>query len=158
MADLTHVDQSGKAKMVNVSAKDKNLRTAEACAIVESSSEVINLIKQNDIAKGDVLATARIAGIMAAKKTAELIPLCHPIFISEVSIDFKFHASSIEVRAFAETTDRTGIEMEAMTAVSVAALTIYDMCKGVDKSIAINKIQLEKKTGGKSGNFLRKDR
>ena len=154
---LTHTDNSGKAKMVDVSDKTITYRQASACATVKVSESVFKLIKENEINKGDVLAVANIAGIQAAKKTSELIPLCHNIFISDISLDFflKAKGHSIEITSTAKTTATTGIEMEAMTAVAVAALTIYDMCKGVDKSIEISSIYLLSKSGGKSGEFKR---
>ena len=152
---LTHVDESGKARMVDVSLKTDTIRTAEAAATVVLSEKVYNLIKSNCIEKGDVLAAARIAGIQGAKKTSELIPLCHNIFITNIDINFRFNDDdfSVCIFSFAKTESRTGIEMEALTAVSVAALTIYDMCKGVDKSISIKDINLLSKTGGKSGDY-----
>ena len=155
MNTLSHVDKSGKALMVDVTDKDSTVRTAEAYAKVILGEEVFNLVKSNNISKGDVLTTAKIAGITAAKKCSELIPLCHNIFISKVDVELKLIEDefSIEIISYAKTTSKTGIEMEALTAVSIAALTVYDMCKGVDKSIVIEKIHLLSKTGGKSGNY-----
>lgn len=152
---LTHVDNSGKAKMIDVSGKQESLREATAYAKVVLGEKTFLLVKQNQIKKGDVLTVANIAGIQAAKKTSELIPLCHNIFIADVSLTFEFSDTdySIEIKAFAKTTSVTGIEMEAMTAVSVAALTIYDMCKGIDKSIEISSVHLLSKSGGKSGEY-----
>ena len=133
MERLTHIDKSGKAEMVDVSAKTDNLRTAEAFAEVNVSAELFNLIKENKLDKGDVLTVAKIAGIQGAKKTSELIPLCHNIFITKVDVELSLNESThcVEIKSFAKTVSKTGIEMEALTAVSVAALTIYDMCKAV---------------------------
>ena len=155
MKDFTHTDSDSKAKMVDVTAKDDTLRKAEALAEVLVSEEVFRKIKKNEIEKGDVLSTAKIAGIQAAKKTYELIPLCHNIFISNIDLKFKLNVKrkSIEIKALAKTVSKTGVEMEAMTAASVAALTIYDMCKALDKSIIISDIKLISKTGGKSGDY-----
>ena len=156
MEDFTHTEKGGKAQMVDVSGKDISERTAEAYGEVEVSQKVFEKIKQNEIAKGDVLAVAKIAGIQSAKKTAELIPLCHNIFISKVDLTFELNAESntIGIHSFVKTNDVTGVEMEALNAVSTAALTIYDMCKALDKSIVITDIHLLKKTGGKSGDFV----
>lgn len=156
---LTHVDNSGKAKMVDVSGKQESLREATAYAKVVLGEKTFLLVKQNQIKKGDVLTVANIAGIQAAKKTSELIPLCHNIFIVDISLSFEFNDAdySIEIKAFAKTTSVTGIEMEAMTAVSVAALTIYDMCKGIDKSIEISSVHLLSKSGGKSGEYKKEN-
>lgn len=141
--------------MVDVSEKKTTLRTADAIAKIVVSAEIFFKIKEDQIAKGDVLATARIAGIQAAKKTSELIPLCHNIFISKVDIDFNLidETNTIEVKSFCKTESQTGIEMEALTAASVAALTIYDMCKALDKGIKISEIKLLSKMGGKSGEY-----
>ncbi|OGU70178.1 MAG: molybdenum cofactor biosynthesis protein C [Ignavibacteria bacterium RBG_16_34_14] len=156
MKKFSHLDRSGKAKMVDVSSKKQTLRTAEAFAEVQVSKEVFGKIKSNEIQKGDVLIVAKIAGIQAAKKTSELIPLCHNIFISSVDVNLNLNEKkkSVEIRSLAKTTAQTGIEMEALTAVSVAALTVYDMCKALDKSITIKEIKLISKTGGKSGKFI----
>jgi cyclic pyranopterin phosphate synthase len=152
---LTHTDESGKAKMVDVSEKESTYRTASAHGFVNLSAKTFNAVKNNSVSKGEVLPTARIAGIQGAKKTSELIPLCHNIFISDIDIDFRLHEEDrmIEIIAYAKTNSVTGIEMEALTAVSIAALTIYDMCKGMDKSITITNIKLLTKIGGKSGNY-----
>jgi len=157
---LTHTDLDGKARMVDVSNKKETLRTASAYAKVSLSKKVFDMIRDNLINKGDVLAAANIAGIQAAKKTSELIPLCHNIFISDISFKFELIKKdySIEINSTAKTKGTTGIEMEALTAVSVAALTIYDMCKAVDKSIEISKIHLLSKSGGKSGTYKRKSK
>jgi cyclic pyranopterin phosphate synthase len=153
--DLTHIDKKGKAKMVDVSGKEINLRTATAFAEVILSRQAFLAIKNNEVSKGDVLSVARIAGIQAAKKTSELIPLCHNIFISSVTIEFEMNKknNSIHIISTAKTNSVTGIEMEALTGVSVAALTVYDMCKAIDKSIKISDIHLLTKTGGKSGDY-----
>jgi len=152
---LTHIDESGKAKMVDVTSKSSTERTASASAVVKLSADAFSAVKNNTAAKGDVIAAARIAGIQGAKKTSELIPLCHNIFISSVSIEFKLNEqdNSISVISEAKTNSVTGIEMEALTAVTIAALTIYDMCKAIDKSITIKEIKLLTKTGGKSGDY-----
>ncbi len=155
MGQLTHVDKDGKAEMVDVSAKVDNLRTAEAFGEMEVSEKLFSLIQENKLAKGDVLTVAKIAAIQGAKKTSELIPLCHNIFITKIEIDIKLSEDKhcIEIKSFAKTVSKTGIEMEALTAVSIAALTIYDMCKAVEKTIKIKNIHLLSKTGGKSGEF-----
>ena len=152
---LTHTDKDGKAQMVDVSTKEKSLRTASAFAEVKLQARVFDAVKKNQIAKGDVLTVAKIAGIQASKKTAELIPLCHNIFISKIDVELKLNSKnkSVEIKSFAKTNSATGIEMEALTAVSVAALTVYDMCKALDKSIVIKEIKLLSKSGGKSGNY-----
>ena len=159
MNKLTHTDSKGKAEMVDISDKDASLRTAEAYAEVSVSDNVFKKIKENKIKKGDVLTTARLAGIQAAKRTSSLIPLCHNILISKVKIELNLNSvkKSVEINAFAKTVAKTGIEMEALIAASVSALTIYDMCKSLDKSIVIKEIKLISKTGGKSGDF-RNDR
>ena len=153
---LTHVDDSGRARMVDVSAKGPTERVAEARGSVLMEPETLELIKSNTLAKGDALGTARIAGIMAAKNTAQLIPLCHPIPLDDVSVDLRIDEdrSAVEITAAAKTTARTGVEMEAMVAVSIAALTIYDMCKSVDRRIRIDRVRLARKSGGKSGEIV----
>lgn len=160
MADdpcLTHFDGAGNARMVDVSAKVETVRQAVAAGVVTMSPLVYTMIRQGTVAKGDVLGVARIAGIMAAKKVDQLIPLCHPLAITGADIAFTFddQACAIEVRATVSITGRTGVEMEALTAVSVAALTIYDMCKAADKTMVISAIRLLRKSGGKSGEFVR---
>lgn len=154
--DLTHIDQSGAAAMVDVSAKQETQRLARAGALVQTTPEVVRLIEQVLLKKGDVLATARIAGIMAAKKTSELIPLCHPLMLSKVSVDFQLLPAQgqIKIESCCVLSGQTGVEMEALTAASVAALTIYDMCKAVDKAMTISEIRLLEKTGGKSGHYI----
>lgn len=150
MNELSHYDESGKIRMVDISDKETTVRRAVASGMVLLSSESIELLKKNENPKGDPLEIARIAGIMAAKRTSELIPLCHQINLSKVNVDLKFTDVGIRLTAEAITTSQTGVEMEALTAVSVAALTIYDMCKAVQKDIEITDICLESKTGGKS--------
>lgn len=153
--ELSHVDERGAARMVDVSEKAETARTAVAEAIVRMQPATLALIQQGGIAKGDVLATARIAGIMAAKKTHELIPLCHPLAITGVTVDLAPEGdSALVVRATVKTTGKTGVEMEALTAASVAALTVYDMCKAVEKGIRIEAVRLLEKHGGKSGDWL----
>jgi len=155
MSELTHVDASGSARMVDVGEKPETARRAIACARVKMSASLAARIAEHAIAKGDVLGVARIAGIMAAKKTAELIPLCHPVRLCAVTVDFTLGEHFLDVRAQAYARDRTGVEMEALTAVSIAALTVYDMCKSVDHSMVIEYVRLEEKAGGKSGHFRR---
>jgi len=156
MKNLNHVDNNGKANMVDVSGKTPNLRTAKAFGEVFVSAGLFEKIKKNEIEKGDVLTTAKIAGIQGGKKTSELIPLCHNIFISKLDVNLTLNEKnkSVEIVSYAKTNSVTGIEMEALTAVAVAALTVYDMCKAVDKSIRISNIKLLSKTGGKSGDYI----
>lgn len=160
MKKLSHINSKGKAEMVDVSEKEITTRTAEAYAEVKVSKEVFNAIKNNSVQKGDVLSIAKFAGIQAAKKTSELIPLCHNIFISKIDVELKLNSKkkTVEIRSFAKTNAQTGIEMEALTAVSIAALTVYDMCKAIDKSMVIGEIKLLSKTGGKIGDYIRKNR
>lgn len=155
MTKLTHLDDKGAAHMVDVSAKADTVREAVADGRIIMSATALNAIKAGSATKGDVLATARIAGIMAAKKTSELIPLCHPLLLSKISVDFAFENEGIRATAMVRLTGQTGVEMEAMTAVSVALLTIYDMAKALDKAMVIGAICLRTKTGGKSGNWKR---
>ena len=156
MSELTHLNSESEARMVNVGSKDITLREAVATGKVLMKPETLEQIKSASLKKGDVIATARIAGIMAAKKTPDLIPLCHPILIDEISIDFELSGKdSIKITATARCSGKTGIEMEAMTAASVAALTIYDMAKSVDRGMTITDIRLESKSGGKSGTYKR---
>ena len=154
MADLTHFDAEGRAVMVDVSAKPETARTATARVAVLMQPETLALIRSGQAAKGDVLGVARIAGIMAAKRTAELIPLCHPLPIAAVTLDLAPSADGIEIEATVRTTGRTGVEMEALTAASVAALTVYDMCKAVDRGMRIDGLRVVHKAGGKSGEFV----
>ncbi len=153
MSGLTHIGADGAARMVDVSAKPITTREAQAKGRVVMKPETAALIQTGQAAKGDVLAAARIAGIMAAKKTGELIPLCHPLPLDAVNIDLIVIQDAVEITATARTTGRTGVEMEALTAVSLAALTIYDMVKAVDKTMRIEAVRLTRKTGGKSGEF-----
>jgi cyclic pyranopterin phosphate synthase len=153
--DLTHLDEAGAARMVDVSAKDVTARTARATGRVLVSSRVVELLRGEGMPKGDALATARIAGIMGAKRTPDLIPLCHPLAVSGVTVDLVVVDDAVEITATVKTTDRTGVEMEALTAVSVAALTIVDMVKAVDKAAVISDVRVEEKTGGKSGEWRR---
>jgi cyclic pyranopterin phosphate synthase len=154
---FSHFDAAGKASMVDIGTKDKTVRHAVAAGSVVLAKEAYGLAKSGKVEKGDVLGVARIAGILAAKKVDSLIPLAHPLTIDQAAIDFFFDDTnnSIEIQASISCTGRTGVEMEALTAVSVAALTIYDMCKAVDKGIQIHNIRLLHKTGGKSGSYLR---
>jgi cyclic pyranopterin phosphate synthase len=152
---LTHLDDAGAARMVDVSAKDVTTRTARATGRVLVAPRVIELLRGEGVPKGDALATARIAGIMGAKRTPELIPLCHPLAISGVKLDLAVTDDSVDITATVKTTDRTGVEMEALTAVTVAALTVIDMVKAVDKAAVITDVRVEEKTGGKSGDWSR---
>ena len=156
MSDLTHFDDQGASRMVDVGEKPVTHRVARASGLVRMKATTRTLIMDRQLAKGDVLEVARLAGIMAAKKTGELIPLCHPLPLEAVRIDFaEFEADALRIEATVEVTAKTGVEMEALTAVSVAALTVYDMCKSVDREMRIEQIQLEEKSGGKSGHFVR---
>ena len=152
---LTHVDESGAARMVDVGDKPVTARTASATGRVLVSRTVVDLLRGDGVPKGDALAVARIAGIMGAKQTPSLIPLCHPLSISGVSIDLAVTDESVDITATVRTTDRTGVEMEALTAVSVAALTVVDMVKAVDRAAVITDIRVETKTGGRSGPWTR---
>jgi len=152
---LTHLDEQGAARMVDVSSKDVTVRTAVATAKVLISAEVARLLRGEGVPKGDALGVARVAGIMAAKKTPSLVPLCHPIAISRVDVDLDVDDDAVTVRALVGTTDRTGVEMEALTAVSVAALTVIDMVKGVDRAASIEHVRLESKAGGRTGSWQR---
>ncbi|MGX7952602.1 cyclic pyranopterin monophosphate synthase MoaC [Tsuneonella sp. HG249] len=153
MNGLTHVDETGSARMVDVGGKRDTARSATAAGQIRMKAAALSAIREGDGPKGDVLAVARVAGIMAAKKTAELIPLCHPLALESVTLDFTFHDDAIEARAQASLTGRTGVEMEAMTACCVALLTIYDMAKALDKSMVVEGVRLLEKTGGKSGQW-----
>jgi cyclic pyranopterin phosphate synthase len=154
---LTHVDEHGAARMVDVSGKDVTDRTATALGRVVIASETADLLRRGAAPKGDVLGVARIAGIMAAKRTPDLIPLCHPLAISGVTVELEVEDAAVSIAATVRTTDRTGVEMEALTAVSVAALTVYDMIKAVDKGASITDVRVERKSGGKSGDWSRSD-
>jgi cyclic pyranopterin phosphate synthase len=163
MAEFTHFNESGQARMVDVSAKGSTERAATAQATVLLQPETLEKIQRGKIAKGDVLSVAQVAGVMGAKKTPDLIPMCHPILLTSVDISFKEESQpdregrcSITITATAKTTGPTGVEMEAMTAASVAALTIYDMCKAVDRGMSFSEVSLLSKSGGKSGTYTRR--
>jgi cyclic pyranopterin phosphate synthase len=157
MSGLTHLDESGRGRMVDVSDKDVTRREATARAIVSMQPETARLIAAGGMAKGDVLAVAQVAGVMAAKRTPDLIPLCHPLPITGVDMrfDMDVEQARLEIQATVRVTGRTGVEMEALTAAAVAALTVYDMCKAVDRGMSIGNIELLHKVGGKSGEFVR---
>jgi cyclic pyranopterin phosphate synthase len=159
MPAFTHIDDEGRVRMVDVTEKKSTARTAVAQGTIIMSPDTLDKIKHQKTRKGNVLETARIAGVMAAKKTADLIPMCHPLNISHVQVDFfpDDAASAIQIQAEVRLKGTTGVEMEALTAVSIAALTIYDMCKSHDREMTIGHIRLMKKSGGKSGTFVRKD-
>ncbi|CAB5121320.1 Cyclic pyranopterin monophosphate synthase (EC [Olavius algarvensis associated proteobacterium Delta 3] len=159
MSRLTHIDSDGHVRMVDVTGKEPTSRQAIAKGRITMTPESFARIREGRIAKGNVLETARIAGVMAAKKTADLIPMCHPLAIAHVQIDFfpKPESNAIEIACSVRLVGRTGVEMEALTAVSVAALTIYDMCKATDREMVISDIRLMEKSGGKSGTYKRKD-
>jgi cyclic pyranopterin phosphate synthase len=152
---LTHVDESGAARMVDVSEKEVTARSATATGRVLVSARVVELLRGEGVPKGDALAVARLAGIMAAKQTPALIPLCHPLALSGVTVDLEVRDESVDITATVRTTDRTGVEMEALTAVSVAALTVVDMVKAVDKAAVITDVRVEAKSGGRSGDWSR---
>jgi cyclic pyranopterin monophosphate synthase len=152
---LSHIDESGAARMVDVSGKDATARTATASGKVLVSPEVVALLRGEGVPKGDALGVARLAGIMGAKRTPDLVPLCHPIAISGVSVDLEVADDGVLVRSSVRTTDRTGVEMEALTAVSVAALAVVDMVKAVDKAAVITDVRVESKSGGRSGDWQR---
>ena len=159
MSRLTHVTSTGEAKMVDISEKTDTIRVAVASGKIYMKPETLKAIKTASLKKGDVIATARIAGIMAAKKTPDMIPLCHTILIDEVTVDFDLSGKDlIGIKATAKSKGKTGVEMEALVATSVAALAIYDMAKAVDKGMTITDIHLESKTGGKSGTYLRAEK
>ena len=159
MVDFSHFNESGRARMVDVSEKNVTAREAVAAGRVLVNRETFELIKTGGMRKGDVLATAQIGGIMGAKRTSDIIPMCHPIFLTGVDVQFELDEEnlSVNITATAKCSGVTGVEMEALTAVSIAALTVYDMCKAVQKDMVIDNIRLLKKTGGKSGVYLRKD-
>lgn len=154
MGKLTHFDVAGHAIMVDVSHKDTTSRTAIAKARVTMNQATFKAIKEGTIGKGDVLGIARVAGIMAAKKTSDLIPMCHPLMLTKASVDFELREQVVYIEALVKTCGQTGVEMEALTAAATAALTIYDMCKAMDKNMVIEDIHLYKKSGGKSGDFV----
>lgn len=156
MSQFSHFDEQGASRMVDVSDKPVTPRTARASGRVRMAAETLRLIRDRRLSKGDVLEVARLAGIMAAKRTGDLIPLCHPLGLDRVSIEFDYLADNcLTIEATAGVTARTGVEMEALTAVSVTALTIYDMCKSVDRGMTIEQVRLEEKSGGRSGHYLR---
>ena len=156
MDQLSHFDERGAARMVDTSAKPETLREARASALVRMAPATLALVRDRALAKGNVLEVARLAGIMGAKRTGDLIPLCHPLPLTSAKIDFSFPADdTLRIDATARTVGRTGVEMEALTAASVAALTVYDMCKAVDRSMEIDRVRLEEKSGGRSGSFRR---
>lgn len=155
MTDLTHTDETGRARMVDVSAKKPSARIAVAAGAIRMSPTTLQAVRSNSLKKGDVIPLARVAGIMAAKKTAELIPLCHPIPLTDICVEFTFDDSlpGVRVQTIARTTDRTGVEMEALTAAAAALLTIYDMAKALDRGMMITSISLLEKSGGASGDW-----
>jgi cyclic pyranopterin phosphate synthase len=158
MTELTHFDEHGASRMVDVSAKPETLREARASGLVRMASATAALIRDRKLSKGDVLETARIAGVLAAKRTGDLIPLCHPLPITSAAVAFNWDADDLlRIEATVRVFGRTGVEMEALTAVGVAALTVYDMCKSVDRVMTIERIRLEEKSGGRSGTFRRDD-
>lgn len=155
MSDFTHLDGQSQVRMVDVTAKTATVREATACGMIRMTPRIIAQIQQGTVAKGNVLETARIAGVMAAKKTADIIPMCHPLAITHAAVDFVLKPDDhlVEITATVKLTGKTGVEMEALTAVSVAALTLYDMCKALDKGMVISDICLLEKSGGKSGTY-----
>lgn len=155
MTGLTHLDELGAARMVDVTGKDVTARTATATGRVDLSAETVGLLRGEGVPKGDALAVARVAGIMGAKRTPDLVPLCHPVALSGVTVDLEVDDAGVAVTAVARSADRTGVEMEALTAVAVACLTVFDMCKAVDKRAVITDVRVEAKTGGKSGAWTR---
>ena len=158
MSKLTHFDERGASRMVDTSDKPETLRQARASGLVRLAPATAALIRDRSLAKGDVLEVARLAGILAAKRTGDLIPLCHPLPLTGVTVDFAWEGDSLlRIEAIARVFGRTGVEMEALAAVSVAALTVYDMCKAVDRTMTIERIRLEEKSGGRSGTFRRDD-
>ena len=157
-SELTHVDSEGRARMVDVTEKPETVRVARAEAFVEMSPATVKRLREKALPKGDALEVARIAGIQAAKKTADLVPLCHPLALTHLDVSIEVTAAGVRIEAAARTKAETGVEMEAMTAASVAALTLYDMCKAVEKGISIGPIRLLEKSGGKSGHWVRKPR
>jgi cyclic pyranopterin phosphate synthase len=157
MSSLTHLNAKGEAHMVDVSAKSDTLRTAIAQSQVELTPAIVAAITDNSLPKGDLFATVRIAAIQGAKKCSDLIPLCHPLPLSKITVDIELQGNSLVISALCKTTGKTGVEMEALTAASVAALTVYDMCKGLDKGMVIRETKLLEKTGGKSGEWSTND-
>jgi cyclic pyranopterin phosphate synthase len=153
--DLSHVDAAGAARMVDVSGKEATARTAVATGVVRTTAEVVTLLRRDGLPKGDALATARIAGIMAAKRTPDLVPLCHPIALSGVRVDLDTADTEVRITATVRTTDRTGVEMEALTAVTGAGLALHDMIKAVDPAAVLDAVRVERKEGGKTGTWTR---
>ncbi len=159
MADLTHLDEQGQARMVDLGSKAETQREAIAAGCVRMHAETLALLRAGNLPKGDVLGTARVAGILAAKRTSELVPMCHPLLLTHVALDFSFDEGlpGVEIRGTVRCQGQTGVEMEALTAVSIAALTIYDMAKAVDRGMIIDHVRLLEKRGGKSGEWRRGD-
>jgi cyclic pyranopterin phosphate synthase len=155
VGELSHLDAAGAARMVDVSGKDVSARQAIAAGVVRTTAEVVGLLRRDGLPKGDALATARIAGIMGAKRTPDLIPLCHPISLSGVAVDFGLGEDSVEITATVRTADRTGVEMEALTAVAIAGLALHDMIKAVDPAAVLDAVRLLRKDGGKTGTWTR---
>jgi cyclic pyranopterin phosphate synthase len=154
---LSHVDRTGAARMVDVSGKEPSARTAVATGVLRTTAAVVDLLRRDGLPKGDALATARIAGIMGAKRTPDLVPLCHPIALTGVTVDLELDTAQVRIRATVRTTDRTGVEMEALTAVAVAGLTLHDMVKAVDPAAVLDAVRVERKEGGKTGTWVRPD-
>jgi cyclic pyranopterin phosphate synthase len=155
VSELSHLDAAGSARMVDVSGKDASVRVAVASGVVRTTSAVLEALRRDGLPKGDALATARIAGIMGAKRTPDLIPLCHPIALSGVTVDFGLGAAEVTITATVRTTDRTGVEMEALTAVAVAGLALHDMIKALDPAAVLDAVRLIRKDGGKTGTWTR---
>ncbi|MFI9384011.1 cyclic pyranopterin monophosphate synthase MoaC [Kutzneria sp. NPDC052558] len=155
MSELSHVDSAGAARMVDVSAKQASARVAVATGVLRTTAEVVGLLRRDGLPKGDALATARIAGIMGAKRTPDLVPLCHPIALTGVKVDLALEDEAVRITATVKTTDRTGVEMEALTAVAVAGLTLHDMVKAVDPAAVLDAVRVERKDGGKTGAWIR---
>jgi cyclic pyranopterin phosphate synthase len=158
MTKLTHLDAQGQAHMVDVSGKAVTTRTAVAEAQILMAPQTLALLREDGLPKGDVLAAARIAGIQGAKRCSDLVPLCHPLALTKVTVDFEFLADGVRIKTLARVNGQTGVEMEALTAASIAALTLYDMCKAVDRAMTINGVRLLSKQGGKSGDWQRDER
>ncbi|HZG90895.1 MAG TPA: cyclic pyranopterin monophosphate synthase MoaC [Pseudonocardia sp.] len=153
--ELTHVDAAGSARMVDVTGKEATARTATASGTLRTTAEVVDLLRRDGLPKGDALATARIAGIMGAKRTPDIVPLCHPIALGGVTVELEPDGDRVHIRATVRTTDRTGVEMEALTAVAVAGLTLHDMVKAVDPAAVLDGVQVDRKEGGRSGTWTR---
>ena len=154
---LTHLDETGAARMVDVSGKEPALRRAVASGVLRTTEEVVRLLRAEQLPKGDALATARVAGIMGAKRTPDLVPLCHPIALTGVTVNLEIARAEVRITATVRTTDRTGVEMEALTAVAVAGLALHDMVKAVDPAAVLDAVRVERKEGGKTGTWTRKD-